>query len=54
MVGVCTYALQMQRDHEMNAIEGKSHGEAIVALANAYRAFAKELRELCKRILYKT
>lgn len=51
MVRVCAYALQMQREHEMNAIEGKSHNEAIIALSNAYRAFAKEHRELYHLIM---
>lgn len=51
MVGVCAYALQMQKDYEMNAIEGKSHSEAILALANAYRTFAKEHRELYRLIM---
>lgn len=51
MVGVCAYALQMQREHEMNAVEGKSHNDAIIALADAYRVFAKEHRELYRLIM---
>lgn len=51
MVAVCIYALQMQRDYEMNAIKGKNHSEAIIALANAYRSFAKEHRELYRLIM---
>lgn len=51
MVGVCAYALQMQKDCEMDAVEGKSHNEAIFALANAYRAFAKEHKELYRLIV---
>lgn len=51
MVGVCAYALQMQQNHEMNAIQGKSHNESIFALANAYRAFAKKHRELYRLIM---
>lgn len=51
MVEVCAYALQMQKEHEMNAIQGKSHKDAIFALANAYRAFAKEHKELYRLIM---
>lgn len=51
MVGVCARALQMQRNCEMDAIEGKSHSEAIIALANAYRTFAKEHKELYRLIM---
>lgn len=46
MVAVCAHALQMQREQEMNAIEGKTHNNAILDLANAYRTFAKKHREL--------
>lgn len=45
-VEICVYALQMQRDIEMNAINDKVGTEAIIALANAYRQFAKEHWEL--------
>lgn len=51
MVSVCAYALQMQQNHEMDAIRGKSHNEAIFALANAYRVFAKEHKELYRLIM---
>lgn len=51
MVEVCACALRMQRDAEMNAIE-EAPGEAgIMALANAYRRFAKEHRELYRLIM---
>lgn len=46
MVEVCARALQLQRDTQMRAITGKSHNEAIFALANAYRVFAREHKEL--------
>ena len=51
MVGVCAYALQMQRDTEMTAIQEKSGDDAIFALANSYRAFAKEHKELYRLII---
>lgn len=51
MVAICAYALEMQRDAEMNAICGKSHHNAIFALADAYRAFAKEHKELYRLII---
>lgn len=50
-VAVCAHALQMQRDMEMDAIKGKSHSEAIFALADAYRTFAKEHKELYRLIM---
>lgn len=46
MIEVCTYALQMQRETEMLAVEGKAGTAAIMALAKAYRRFAKEHRQL--------
>lgn len=46
MIEVCIHTLHIQRDIEMNAIVGKSYSEAIPALANAYRTFAKEHKEL--------
>lgn len=52
MVAVCAYALQMQRKSEMNAIEGKTGNEAIMALANAYRIFAKEHPHLYRLIIH--
>lgn len=51
MVAVCAYALKMQRDAEMAAVEGKSGNEAIYALANAYRDFAREHKELYRLIM---
>lgn len=51
MVLVCAYALQVQQDCEMKAILEKSHNEAIFALANAYRTFAKEHKELYRLIM---
>lgn len=51
MVGVCARALQMQRDMEMEAIAEKRYSEAIRALADAYRAFAKKHRELYRLIM---
>lgn len=51
MVEVCAYALQMQRDVEMAAIEGKAGTDGIMALANTYRAFAKEHRQLYRLIM---
>lgn len=51
MVSVCAYALQMQRNMEINAIKGKNHSEAILALANEYRIFAKKHRELYHLII---
>lgn len=51
MVAVCAYALQMQRDAEMHAVQGKSDTDAILALANAYRAFASEHKELYRLIM---
>lgn len=51
MVDVCIYALQMQQEMEMSAIQNKTDTEAIYALAHAYRAFAKEHRELYHLIM---
>ncbi len=51
MVAVCVHALQMQRDAEMVAIADKRGAEAVFALANAYRAFAREHRELYRLIM---
>lgn len=51
MVEVCAYALRMQREMEMDAIRGKAHGAAVEALANAYRAFAAEHKELYRLIM---
>lgn len=51
MTAVCAYALQMQRDAELRAIDGKRGPEAIRALANAYRRFAGEHRALYRMIV---
>lgn len=50
-VEVCAYALRMQYAAQMSAIEGKSGTEAIFALADAYRDFAKRNRELYRLII---
>lgn len=46
MIEVSAYALQMQREIELNVIQDKTKEEGIMALANAYRQFAKEHKEL--------
>lgn len=46
LADVCAYALRLQRESELRAIEAHPGAEGIWALANAYRAFAKEHREL--------
>lgn len=51
MVEICAYALRLQHDTEMNAIFGKKDSEAIIALANAYRNFAKEHKQLYRLII---
>lgn len=43
---VCRYALRLQENLELSAIEGKTREESVYALADAYRKFAKEHREL--------
>lgn len=48
---VCSYALEMQRTEELKALEGKHGDAAIMALADAYRRFAKEHRELYRLIM---
>lgn len=48
---VCAYALEMQRNMELNAIKQKRGAEAIAALANAHRQFAKAHRELYRLIM---
>lgn len=48
---VCAYALRRQRDMELRAIEGKDTDEAICALADAYRRFARENRQLYRLIM---
>ncbi len=51
MVSVCAYALQMQRETETKAIGGKTGTSAIMALADTYRSFAKEHRQLYRLIM---
>lgn len=51
LVDVCAYALKMQQKTELNAIEGKKGTEGIIALANTYRQFAKDHRELYRLII---
>lgn len=51
MVEVCVYALEMQRNVEMTAIKDKSGDDAIFALADAYRKFAKEHCELYRMVI---
>lgn len=51
LVDVCGYALRMQRDAEETAIRGKSGAAAIMALANAYRDFAKAHPSLYRLII---
>lgn len=46
LTGVCNYALRLQRNAEMQAIKDLHRGQAVYALAEAYRRFAKEHREL--------
>lgn len=51
IMGVCIHALQMQRETEIDSIGTKKGKEAIFALANAYRGFAKSHKELYRLIL---
>ena len=51
IIEVCSYALKMQNDAELKAISGLSGAPAIIALANSYRSFAKEHKELCVLIM---
>lgn len=48
---VCAYVLRLQREMEVRAIAGKQGGEGIMALANAYRRFAKENQAWYRLIL---
>lgn len=43
---VCRYGLCLQKEAEMQAIEGKHGEEAVRILADTYRRYAKEHREL--------
>jgi len=45
------YALRLQKQTQLDAIEGKEMDEAVYALADAYRCFAREHRELYKIIM---
>lgn len=51
LADVCAYALQAQYETELKSIKGKSGTEAIIAIANAYRTFAKEHCELYRLII---
>lgn len=51
MAEVCAYALRMQRDWELAAIRGITGTAAIAALAEAYRQFAREHRQLYRLIM---
>lgn len=51
LIEVCAYALRMQRDTELRAIEGLHAAAAIEALSQAYRRFAGEHRELYRLIV---
>lgn len=46
LVEVCRYGLCLQKEVEMQAMEGKHGEEAVRLLADTYRRFAKEHREL--------
>lgn len=46
MTEVCAYAMKCQRDAQMEAIRGKTGTQAIFALAQACRGFAREHRAL--------
>lgn len=46
LVEVCRYGLRLQEDAEMQAIKGKCGEDAVRILAETYRRFAKEHREL--------
>lgn len=51
MMEVCAYALELQRDWELAAIRGMTGDDAITALAEAYRQFAREHRQLYRLIM---
>lgn len=51
LVGVCLHALQMQRDEERRAVADMRGAQAIMALAEAYRRFAKQHWELYRLIM---
>lgn len=48
---VCGYAMRMQRDAELKAMEGKQREDAVFALAEAYRRFTGEHGELYRLII---
>lgn len=45
------YALRLQKQTQLDAIEGKQRDEAVYAVADSYRRFAREHRELYKVIM---
>lgn len=49
--GVCKYSIETLNEFELKNIEGLSGDDAIVALASAYRNFAKTHKELYKVIM---
>lgn len=51
LIDVCLYALKKQSAAQLKAIEGKTGSDAIIALANAYRLFAKEHKHLYRLII---
>lgn len=51
LVDVCAYALRLQRKTELDALRTAPGAEGIFALADAYRRFAKEHRELYRLIM---
>lgn len=51
LAAVCAYGLELQCRSEMAAIAGKTGPEAIYALADAYRRFAGEHRQLYRLII---
>lgn len=51
LLDVCTYALNMQREAELAAIGSKTRQDAIIALADAYRQFARQHLHLYRLIL---
>lgn len=49
--GVCKYSIEALNEFELKNIEGLSGDAAIIALASAYRSFAKTHKELYKVIM---
>lgn len=52
LTDVCAYALGLQWEVEMEAIDHKHGDEAIRALMGAYRAFARQHRELYRLVMH--